>query len=519
MKRIHLIIVALIVFSFSVPYAYGASRKKTVKIPSLTNVVSHIDEVAGKSINAYLEQDSVAIPVNPEIEKYILSLPKKFDRESIYNLYENRMTDLSETGNVDSLLTVCVTALQLGENSLAPMAFEGIVQVMGAKGDAPALEKALTRMAQICDAENVAELRKTYNDILNPTNFADEVQGVWVSANLWSMDYRKFPYFIFKINDITNNDGISLINIPGETSHLESTNLHRLINSQIIGGQDGYLDVSFGTENLKVGNSSFAEQGFQMTRELRAKNRATIQTAKTSTANKIGATLVTELTTTLLDALFMSSAQSYKQVAALNLKMEMKSPVCMIGRSEYYNYRVNTSNMGYTPSPLINNYIEFCKWEPEDGVYFVDSKNKVYSVTPASELDLSEYNSIMYKYSYKRAKYWVPTAAGIIGGIGLMTGGIIMGCNSGTDELDNNGNKKINESKLWGGITMMIIGEVAAISIPCLIYQHRVGNRTKELTDLNDRNRQKLQMKIAPALLQGNNKDDIALGLGASITF
>jgi len=519
MKKIHLIIATLIVFSFSMPYAYGASRKKAVKIPSLTNVVAHIDDVAAKSIDAYLGQDSVAIPENPEIKKYILSLPKTFDRESIYNLYENRMSDLSETGNADSLLTVCVTALQLGENSLASMACEGIIQVMGAKGDAPALEKALTRMARICDAETIAELRNSYNDILNPTNFADEVQGVWVSANLWSMTNRKFPYFIFKINDITKNDGIRLFNIPGETSHIESKNLYPLMNSQMIGGQDGYLDVSFGSEKLNVGNSTFAEQGFQMTRELRAKNRATIQTAKTSTANKIGATVATEVTTSLLDALFMSSAQSYKQVAALNMKMEMKSPICMIGRSEYYNYTVNTSNIGYRPSPWINNYIEFCKWEPEDGVYFVDSKNKVFSVTPISELDLSEYNSIMNKYSYKRAKYWVPTAAGIIGGIGIMTGGIIMVCNSGTDELNEYGGKKTNKTKLWGGVIMTVIGEVTAILVPALIYQHRVGNRTKELTDLNDRNRKKLQMKLAPALLQGNNRGDIALGLGASITF
>ena len=459
-----------------------------------------------------------------ELKSFMHSLPKSFKKAPLSDLYLKRIEEHLETGNPDSLLPICVAATAVPDSAVVSMACEGIVQVMGFRSDTEGLKKAINRISLVADTSFVNQLVKEYDDILNPVPFELLARGTWVSTNLMCSDIarRHFPYYIFTINSLSDG-GITLCNIPGETNHLESYDIYNLRHSQILGGSYGNIIAAFGSENLKRGNDILAQQGFEMTRKFRAESRATINTSKASFGDRLVAGVTTEVVAGLLDGLFSSTAQSYKHVAALNLDLRMDNPGIMYGNAEYYNYHVNTNNMHYKPIPVKHSDVKFAKWLPEDSVYFVNSKNKIFSITP--QIKTPEYDAIMSKYSYKRAKYWVPTTVGIAGGAALMAAGfaIAFDCNKydeyGNKIYNSNGVAEINTGKLVGGVVMVLVGEVVGIAVPMLVYQHRSGKRDKELSELNEQQMRKLEQKAVLRFTPAVDAQNQGIGIHASLTF
>lgn len=498
--------------------------KKQVDVSMLVDFFNRLSVINSEQ---YLEQDSTASYNSVEVADGLKILNVEYSAEALAMEYECRMVALSEAGNVDNLLTNCLGALSTGIVSLRAMACEGIVQIMANRGDAMLLEAAIRRFEKVVTTEEAAEMRSRYDDILNPVSFVDQVIGTWVSPEYIATSYRgrNFPYYMLRIYSLDNDNGIQLLNIPGETTCLESTDILSLCRSQFIGGVDGRIMASFGSENLRIGNSEFAKSGFETTRNFRASSRATISTSKASLGDKAVATMSTELVAGVLDMLFSSTAQSYKHVAALNIDMTMVSPLTMSVNTQYYNYTVSTSNLNYKPIPQEQKNIMMVKWEPEDGVYFVDSRNQVFSITPRIQLDLSEYNAIMDRYSYKRSMYLVPTIAGIASGAAMIASGIVMLCDLdmkdkyGNQLYDSKGLKKLNNGKLAGGIILAMCGEVIAITVPIVISSNRTAKRAEALAQLNERQSSKLSRKGKMSISPAMNSVERGLSMCATLTF
>lgn len=508
---------------------YAAKKKKrtTKRKVDIKELVETINRLSAEEGELYLQQDSTATYHNATVAKELKKLKSGYSADALSAEYENRMVALSESEDTDSLLSTCLGALSTGLADILPMACEGIVYVMANRGDSALLEAAIRRFEIATTKEEADEMRSLYKDILDPVPFSDLVKGTWVSPTLLTAKTgcNGFPYYMLRINSLDRQDGIQLINIPGETSRLESKDIVSLRRSQAIGGTYGHIQAAFSSEYLDIGNSSFAKSGFEATRDFRAKSHATISSSKASFGDKMSATIATELTAGLLDGLFSSTAQSHKHVAALNIDMTMESPVAMNVNTEYYNYTVNTSTMYYTPRPKKNNNFMMVKWEPEDGVYFVDSKNKIYSITPESQLDLSEYNAIMEQYSYKNPKYLVPTIAGITGGLAIMIGGIMIACDCnvkdkyGNQVYDSDGSKKINSKRLIGGVFLAMCGEVISITVPLVIYNNRTSKRAEAFTKLNQRQASKLRDKGKMSINPDINPIQGTVGMRTTITF
>lgn len=508
---------------------YAAKKKKrtTKRKVDIKELVETINRLSAEEGELYLQQDSTATYHNATVAKELKKLKSGYPADALSAEYENRMVALSESEDTDSLLSTCLGALSTGINSVQPMACEGIVYIMASRGDSALLEAAIRRFEIVTTKEEGDEMRSLYNDILNPLSFQELVKGTWISPTLLTAKTgcNGFPYYMLRINSLDKNNGIDLLNIPGETTYLENKDIGTLRRSQAIGGTYGHIQAAFSSEYLDIGNSSFAKSGFEATRDFRAKSRATISSTKASFGDKMSATIATELTAGLLDGLFSSTAQSYKHVAALNIDMTMESPVAMNVNTEYYNYTVNTSTMYYTPTPKKNNNFMMVKWEPEDGVYFVDSDNKVFSVTPLNSLELSEYNSIMEQYSYKNPKYLVPTIAGITGGLTMMIGGIMIACDCnvkdkyGNQVYDSDGSKKLNNKRLIGGIVLAACGEIISITIPVVINSIRTSKRAEALTELNKRQADKLSNKGKMSINPDINPIQGTVGMRTTITF
>lgn len=508
---------------------YAAKKKKrtTKRKVDIKELVETINRLSAEEGELYLQQDSTATYHNATVAKELKKLKSGYSADALSAEYENRMVALSESEDADSLLSTCLGALSTGINSVQPMACEGIVYVMASRGDSALLEAAIRRFEIATTKEEADEMRSLYNDILNPLSFQELVKGTWISPTLLTAKTgcNGFPYYMLRINSLDKDNGIDLLNIPGETTYLENKDIGTLRRSQAIGGTYGHIQAVFSSEYLDIGNSSFAKSGFEATRDFRAKSRATISSTKASFGDKMSATIATELTAGLLDGLFSSTAQSYKHVAALNIDMTMESPVAMNVNTEYYNYTVNTSTMYYTPTPKKNNNFMMVKWEPEDGVYFVDSDNKVFSVTPLNSLELSEYNSIMEQYSYKNPKYLVPTIAGITGGLTMMIGGIMIACDCnvkdkyGNQVYDSDGSKKLNNKRLIGGIVLAACGEIISITIPVVINSIRTSKRAEALTKLNKRQADKLSNKGKMSINPDINPIQGTVGMRTTITF
>lgn len=531
MKKIFsLVIITMICGAASAAAAKKkAYRKSAPEIPTVTEVANKIDSISASEKEMLFTADTLKSATS-RTAAYMASLPSGFDRKALAAHYSLRMEAFSEAGDADSLLTVCRAAALTDMPDLLPMAYEGMAQVYASQGDTGKLTATIDAFSafsatQAGDpwASTIGALREEYDDVLHPVPFIDKVRGTWVcySRSLFNSGY---PWLTFTINNLENN-GITLDNIPGYMPGHGDKDLYRLYRSQFLGGTDGQIDAAFGSDKFNQGDAKFAESGFEATRKFRADMRGNIAASNASFGNRLAYSAATEITASLLDALFSSSANSTKKVAALNLRLDMNSPKTFTSQVEYYNYEVNVNNMNYTPRPVFSGNAGFVKWEASDSIYFVDSKMEIHGQGPVSAEYLAKYNAIKEKYSWKRAKYLLPLIGTEIACAGLLTGGIIMMTDCvekdefGHDIYDSDGARKIKTGKLTGGVIVAALGYVGAIITPFIISGNRTSHRSIALDELNKENMKKLQKKATLSLAPTFEPRDMALGLGAKINF
>lgn len=503
--------------------------KQNKKLP-LEQIVQSIDSISKVDIAIV---DTAGFYQPTMTSSYLIDLSKKidFDYKEVSLYYEDRMMHYSSAQQEDSLEQTCKTVIIMNDTTNMPMAYEGLSQIYAMRGDTHKLKKVLDNYECLSSKlsgnpykDVIEQLRDEYDDVLHPIPFSERVRGLWVSYDVYNR-FSTYPYITLNINDITNNNGIQLVHSPGETPIQNSLALYPLRTSQYIGGYDGYIEAVFGSEKLNRGDDSFAKSGFESTRKFRAEMRGNIATSKADFSKKLAVSVTTELTASLLDALFSSTAQSYKQVAALNLQLEQESPIVLKGSAEYYNYVVSVDQMYYKPRPVYSGEMHFVKWESSDGVYFIDNGGNINSVTPISQLDLTDYNEIKEKYSWKRPKYWLPIVGGELLGAAMMTGGIMICSNAtkkdanGNPVYDEDGIKEVDTGKIVGGVFSIVAGIITMELFPVIISQNRINRRSLAFAALNLENMQRLEQKAKLSIQPDIDSGNKSLVLNTNIKF
>lgn len=531
MKKIFALVLVLLLAVSVCADAQSRRRRKARKpvIPTVEQVMSRADSLA-----SVVSLDSMVFAPQPasEAAAYIRSQPAGFDRDSLSGAYIDRMAALTEAENVDSLLSVCNTVVILADSSALPTAYEALAQIYAYKADTEALKGVLAEFDALSRsfydnpyAEVIAKMTEDYDDVINPVPYIDKIRGYWATYDMQGKgEVSYLPWNILRISSLQNN-GVYAERI-GNLSPWNNDGLWGLFTTQYLGGTDGHLEMSFSSEKLKVGDSSFAESGFQSTRQFRANMHANIASSKANFGDKLAASAVTELTAGLLDGLFSLSANSSKRVAALNLTLDQTSPDLMSGKAQLYDYRVDVNNINYTPKPVMDKTVHYVRWEAQDGVSFVDSKGHIYGFGDKEARDRIE--AINRQYSCYNPKYLWSVIGSEVASVGMLTGGIIMiaGCNekdaNGNDIYESDGSRKVNNGKLIGGVILALIGSEAAWIAPWLISTHRIGKRNKAYSEFNRENMIRLQHKatlsVSP-VVDTDARGDIAFGVGGRFTF
>ncbi|MBQ7742481.1 MAG: hypothetical protein IJT90_06125 [Bacteroidaceae bacterium] len=501
---------------------------------SVDSVIIHIERIYDSFSFVKLGDESYN-KMFYAISSYFEGLPKTFNKKDVVDYYYEAIVDASEKGYNTLLLRYGIIYLGLGVSEDIDVAYKGIAQSYANNYDKNNLDYILSEFKKYSVAHNkkysedITQLYKEYSEVLNPVPFEDKTKGVWATANIYSnaADYKYFPYSIIRIDNILSSNGIYLLNYPGKDNHVIDWKINSLRTSQQIGGHNGFISAIFCSENLKRGNSSFAQSGFESTRQFRANMSGEIAAAKTSFGNKLLAGAITEGIASVFNGLFSSTAQSKKRVAALNLNLNYSSSNLLKGNIEYWDYTVNVNQMHMSVPPLYKGTAEYVRWEAEDNIYFVNSKNKVYSVTPIENLDLSKYNQIKKKYSLGKAKYIIPIIGGELIGGGVLAWGIVQCCGdlkvydkNGNIVYNEYGNRKVNTKKLTRGVIISTVGYCIMLTVPMAINSHRIANRRKAFNELNKDNFHKLQRKAAKSLslgpvIEANN----TYGLRAELNF
>lgn len=531
MKKIFALVLVLLLAVSVCADAQSRRRRKARKpvIPTVEQVMSRVDSLA-----SVVPLDSMVISPQPasEAAAYIRSLPAGFDRDSLSRAYIDRMAALTEAENVDSLLSVCNTVIVLADSAALPTAYEALAHVFAYMADTESLKDVLAEFDALSHsfpdnpyAEVIAKMTEDYDDVINPVPYIDKIRGYWATYDFKStgeVDY--LPWNILRINSLENY-GVYAEKI-GNLTPRNSGDLYGLFTTQYLGGTDGHLEMSFGSEKLKVGDSSFAESGFQSTRQFRANMHASIASSKSSTGNKLAATAATELTAGLLDALISLTANTSKHVAALNLTLDQTAPDLMTANAQFFDYWLDVNNSGYTPRPNVDRRINYVRWEATDGISFVDAKGHIYGFGDKEARDRIE--AINRQYSCYNPKYLWSVIGSEVASIGMLTGGIIMiaGCNekdaNGNDIYESDGSRKVNNGKLIGGVILALIGSEAAWIAPWLISTHRIGKRNKAYSEFNRENMTRLQRKatlsVSP-VVDTDARGNIAFGVGGRFTF
>lgn len=531
MKKLFAVVLVLLLALCVCADAQSRRRRRARKpvIPTVEQVMARADSIASATL---LDSMVFAPQTASDAAAYIRSLPAAFCRDSLSQAYIGRMAALSEAENVDSLLDVCNTVVALADTVALPTAYEAMAQVYAYWADTEALKGVLAEFDALSKAfadnpyaDIIAKMTEEYDDVINPVPYIEKVRGYWVTYDFKSTgEVDNLPWNILRINSLENN-GVYAEKI-GNLTPRNSEDLYGLFTTQYLGGTDGHLELSFGSEKLNIGDSSLAESGFQSTRQFRANMHANIASSKTNFGNKVAATAVTELTAGLLDGLFSLSANSSKRVAALNLTLDQTAPDLMTANAQLFDYRVDVNNSNYTPRPNFDKRISYVRWEVKDGVSFVDAKGHIYGFGDKEARDRIE--AINRQYSCYNPKYLWPVIGSEVASIGMLTGGIIMiaGCNekdaNGNDIYESDGSRKVNNGKLTGGVILALIGSEAAWIAPWLISTHRIGKRNKAYSEFNRENMNRLQRKASLSVspvVDTDARGDIAFGVGGRLTF
>lgn len=512
-------------------------KRASVAIPTPQQAADKIDNFIRNHWSDTIAYDSLLSIIGKQPREYVNGLPKKFKRSVLSNHYIDRIAALSQTENVDSLYRTCIAVVAINDTAALPTAYEALSVVFGYKADKESLESVLADFSSLSDRlpgnpyrETIESISKEYDDILHPVPFIDQVRGEWVCVNHKCPAYVSYyPYSVIDIQNL-NVGGVRLVNRPGRECSEGFTNVVRLRYNQYLDGYDGHFEASFGSEKMKAGNSSFAESGFESTRQLRAKMRATIASSKNaSVGDRLGATAVTEVTAGILDYIFASTANSTKDVAALNLSLDLVVPKLLKGHGLYYSYSVDVNNINYRPRPAFDADMTYVKWEPEDSTFFVDSKGNILtcsgSYLPAAKAKVDE---IKRNYSWKNKRYLLPTIAAEVGCIGAVVGGIILLSDlnvydkDGNVKYDSDGYKKFNTGKCVGGIILTMIGAQGSWMIPYFMSGHRATKRNLAYSDLNKASMEKMQRKATLMLspvIDTDTQGELSFGVGARLTF
>ena len=504
---------------------------------TLDRVLHNIDSLYDyHAFYDYLDESFIS--TKNKITNYYESLPAFDDKNKVFKHYYDNIIIASETeGQNTSLLRNAIIYLMLPTEKDRETAYQAAAIAYADSGDKDNLQKliddfsAYSKLNGDAYSEVIKQMQDSYQEVLNQVPFTEHIKGTWVmTVDPRPSDYLHFPFSIIDINDVTKNYGIKMRNFPGQDFRYQDIKMNKLLYSQLIAGHNGYLEASFGSEHLNIGNDEFAQSGFQATRELRADMAAEISTSNTSFGNKMLATAATGVVSGLLDALFSSTAESSTRVETMNLSLNQVGPDVLQGNLTYYDYKVNVSNMNsYRPTPTYNTQTEYVRWTKEDSVYFVDWKGRAYSLGSTYELDLKERDEIKKKYSWKRPKYLLPIIGGEIACAGIVTLGVLQIINC--DKKDEEGNyiyneygaKEIDDGKLLLGVITAVIGEIGMIATPSIIISSRKSARKKAYGELNLKQIRKLRQKASTLslspVIQGTSQHDLSIGLQAGIKF
>ena len=536
-----LTIVAVLLLSFVMSQdAYGQrrrhtrrprtaiSQKKTQRdtIPSVTTVINNIEGLYDTRTLTNLWDGSYT-QITDTISKYFAGLPQAFKKESITKHYYDAIVDASEQDGQDlALLRNGIIQIALGEPTEMETAYTAVAMYYANANDKDNLSRILKFFDEYSQQHGnaykhvIEQLNKEYDEILHPVPFTEKVKGTWAMVN--HTGDMGFPYSIITITNLKQQrGGISMINFPGRDNATSDKKVVSLKNSQMIEGEDGHITAAFGSGHIKEGGSGFAQGGYEMTRQIRADMAGEIASSEGSLGEKVLQSIVTEGVSSILDGLFSLTVSSgYQRNAVLNMELHQTSFSNVLqGSIQYWDYKRPGDQPNFrTPPPIYNGYANYVRWEPEDGVFFVNHKGKVYSVTQTSELDLTEYKKIKKKYALTQPRYILPIIAGEIAGASLMGWGI----SRMVKEIRNSKDEDFGKIRGKDILTcaMVSTGLILSIAIPVEINNSRKRNREWAFRELNGKNLTKLRNKatmsvsIAPAI-----NIDNTYGLSANIQF
>lgn len=546
MKKFKLLLPLMILLfvSLNVQNSYGQRQAKRTRArtsqksiahktnaPSMTTIINNIEEIYDKFPFTNLSDDECQ-KMRESISKYFNALPPAVEKTKIITYYYNAIVDASEEESNEALLRNGIIYISLGDTTEIESAFGALAIYYANAYDKDNLSHVLDDFQTYSLNHNnkyesiIEQMQKDYYEILTP--FMEKAKGTWVMVNKTDkMNPTHFPYSIITINDLQSNTGICMSNYPGCDNTVFSESLSTLSCSQAIGGHNGYITALFASGHLDIGDDSFAKSGFEMTRQFRANVNGEIAASNAKFGDKMAASLAAGITSSLLDALFESTAQSYHRTAAMNLQLNYVSSNLLQGNMQYWDYTYNVNQMNHgTPPPNYDDKVDYVKWEPKDSVYFVNSKCNVFSVSPMNELDLSEYNRIKNNFSWTNPKYLLPLIGTEAIGAAMTFYGVsqIANCrvkdSFGNSIMQSDGSYKVNKGKEIRGIVLSITGLLMMIDSPLIIWGVRSAKRSKAFRKLNDDNLEKLRNKTSSTLsIAPFVETDNSFGLNAGIHF
>ena len=353
----------------------------------------------------------------------------------------------------------------------------------------------------------IAQMRNDMDAILHPKNINSYAQGVWVSNICTNRKkYNSFPYSIIDIRALTD-DGMFSLTLPSFDNTLinQKDKFSNFKMAQVVEYDDANIDnpgrmsAIFSSQYFQQGINT--SSGFEQTRRFQADMQGKIAASRGSFGQQIGATAATTAVAGLMNMALLAAAQSYQTVATMTIDMQPVTEDFMTGRMKYIYHTFSTSNPNEDIDPIYDDKIDFFRWLPEDGIYFVNSREEIYSLTAKENLDLTEYQHIRHKQDMIRA---FVSGGAVVGGAGLIAGGAALMATSH------------NTGGMVGGAFMLVGGIVGGILTPVFVMEMR---SIKPYDQLNNKQLNKLRNKrgstisVSPAINPFSASAEISVGV------
>ena len=470
---------------------------------------------AEKAVQKYFEDEDVEKHCNMiQLEEY---------------MYDDLVETSSKANSTDILLRKAILYHLAGFTEHRALAYEIMARAYATKLDMTNLHQVLYCF-QHSDINKsgeyngkIEQLRNEFRDLTNSTDISLKTQGVWVS-DMYTTEKKQgnFPYNIIKINNLASYAGIQSINLP-KFDNIKlvpgvsvNKNFSAFQFSQGVAGNGydsigvGFISTRFGTQQFQQGMD--VSSGFEQTRQFQSDMAGKIATSNYSTGGQIAATAATQVVGGLMNLALLSLSQSALYVSSMNLNIypSVNDYKQMNSHILYYNYKANT-NSYYQPRPTVDKDVTLLQWLPEDSVYFVNTANKkhnkIVSVTPLEDLDISEYEIIA-----KREKMIESIVLGttIPTGVGITAGGLALLMSKNT-----------KSNALIGGSVVMIMSGILGAIFPYVFYSNSKWYNADPYKDLNRKQLEKLKRKrqaeltLSPVVNPINN----SIGVSANLTY